>query len=124
MPYTTKIAEGVVELTFTGPITAGDMNAATAETLELHKRNGLKRFLIDAQAWTLDVPVADIYRLPAETYPREKVDPHTRIAILMPHHESARQGALFYEDACRNRGWNARVFPERAAALQWLGAPR
>jgi hypothetical protein len=26
----------------------------------------------------------------------------------------------FYEDACRNRGWNMRIFPDRGRALAWL----
>jgi hypothetical protein len=29
----------------------------------------------------------------------------------------------FYEDACRNRGWNVRLFTERERALEWLNGP-
>ena len=123
MPYTTNVAGHIVELTFTGPIAAADMHAASAETIDLQKRTRLNRFLIDADSWALDASTSDIYKLPAETYGKEKVDPRTRIAILMPRHESARRGALFYEDACRNRGWNARVFDDRAAAVEWLLQP-
>ncbi len=28
--------------------------------------------------------------------------------------------ARFYEDACRNRGWDIRIFPDRESALAWL----
>ena len=120
MPHTTKVAGPIVELTFTGPISGTDMHAASSETIALQKRTGLTLFLVDAGSWTLTAATADIYKLPAETYGRENVDPRTRIAIVTPRDASARQGALFYEDACRNRGWNARVFDDRAAAVEWL----
>jgi hypothetical protein len=32
----------------------------------------------------------------------------------------AREAAHFYEAACRNRGWLARVLPDRESAIDWL----
>ena len=43
--------------------------------------------------------------------------------VVCPPGLMAEVDVKFYENACRNRGWNVRVFPERAAALAWLRAP-
>lgn len=111
---------GVVELTFTGAIGGDALRNATTEAIALQKRTGALRFLIDANGWDLEASVVDIYQLPGETYWREGLDKQTRMALILPAALNARRGALFFEDACLNRGWNARVFQDRRAALEWL----
>ena len=59
------------------------------------------------------------YALPTREYPKE-LDRRTRIAIVQPTNEKAREAARFYESTCRNRGWNARVHPDRDSAMAWL----
>ena len=110
----------IVEIVYSGAITAQTLRAATAEALALQKRTGALNFLINADGWDLSASLVDVYELPAKTYWQEDLDRRTRIALIRPHAASAEQGALFFQDACRNRGWNARVFDNRAAAIDWL----
>jgi hypothetical protein len=46
-----------------------------------------------------------------------------REAVLLPAEAAATANAQFFEDACQNRGWNVRVFSDRASALPWLRGP-
>ena len=39
---------------------------------------------------------------------------------MLPLDDTAADRIQFFETACRNRGMNVRVFPDRAAALAWL----
>ena len=122
MPHTLRedAGLGIVEVIFTGTITAQDMRASTAEAIALQKRTGAVNFLLNADGWDLKASLVDIYDLPTKTYWQEDLDRRTRIAVMLPHAASAKQGALFYSDASRNRGWNVRVFDDRAAAVEWL----
>ena len=43
-----------------------------------------------------------------------------REAIVVPGSTLAAPDVQFYEDACRNRGWNVRLFPDRESAMAWL----
>ena len=78
------------------------------------------RYLIESANWDLAASSVDIYALPAREYPKAEVDRRTRIAITQPSNERAREAARFYESTCRNRGWNARVHPDRQSAIAWL----
>ena len=49
------------------------------------------------------------------------IDWRFREAVLMPSLDAAAEEVAFYETACRNRGFNVRVFRERGEALAWLG---
>ena len=114
---------GIIEVVFLGNITPEDLRASTSECIALHKRTGALGVLVDSNTWELGAPATQIYELPKE-YLKDGLDPRIRIAVLLPTQPAAVEGARFYEDVCRNRGWNARVMPDRASALEWLGLPR
>ena len=116
-------AQGLIEITYMGSISGDDLRTATREAIALQKQGDVLDFLVDAGAWDLKAALVDIYQLPAQ-YWKEGVDTRSRIAVILPAHETTRDGARFYEDACRNRGWNVRVLPDRAAALEWLATSR
>ncbi len=122
MSHAIKLDEsrGIVELTFDGTITAADMHRASDECIALQRSSGVTRFLVDANHWDLEASKVDIYELPSRKYWKESVDKRTRVAIILPAAATARQGAQFYQDACQNRGWNARVLPDRGSAIAWL----
>ncbi len=47
-----------------------------------------------------------------------------REALVLPPGSMTAADVQFYEDACRNRGWNMRIFPDREHALAWLAEGR
>ena len=113
-------ALGIVEVHFTGTITPDDLLGSSARCLALQKETGTLRYIIDSDTWDLAVSPFDLHALPAREYPRAEIDRRTRIAVVAPTNDQALVNARFYEDACRNRGWNARIVPDRAAALAWV----
>jgi len=111
---------GLATLTFTGTITNEDLVGSSIQCIALQKATGCMRYLIESANWDLAASSVDIYALPAREYPKAEVDRRTRIAITQPSNERAREAARFYESTCRNRGWNARVHPDRQSAIAWL----
>src|SRR5436305_11897167 len=117
MPYSIRhdSTHGIAELTYSGTLTGEELRTATAEAIALQKQTGALNFLICIDA-EVTASIIDVFVLPTKTYGQEEVDPRTRMALVLPAVESARQRVLFFEDACRNRGWNARVLPDRRSA--------
>ena len=122
MPYTInhEPALGILEVKFYGAITAPILRESNAECIAMQKRTGATGFLVDADGWELTAPMVDVYELPAKFYQQENLDRRTRIAILQPKTERSGQAANFFLDVCHNRGWHARIFADRAAAMEWL----
>jgi hypothetical protein len=122
MPFTVEhdAARGFATLRFSGTITGENLMESSARCFALQKETGCLRFLIDSDEWDLAASVLDLHALPHREYVKAEVDRRTRIAVVQPTNEKALQGARFYEDACRNRGWNARILPDREAAIAWL----
>ena len=112
--------QDIVELHFTGVITPDDLTPSSEACFALQRQTGSLRYLIDSDTWSLEVSSFDIHALPAKEYPKAEIDRRTRIAVVAPSNDQALANARFYEDACRNRGWNARLLPDREAALAWL----
>jgi hypothetical protein len=122
MAWSSKInAElGIVESTFRGPTTAADIRENTTAALALARQAGTTRHLIDSSELTFAASLTDLYQLPASQYEREQVDRRSRIAILSPRDEKAREATHFYQTACVNRGWSVKLFADRQEAIGWL----
>ena len=122
MPYAVKHDPvlNIVEVTFTGSVTGTDLRETTTECSTLQKQTGVTRFLVDGNQWDVVASFVDIYDLPAEQYLNEEVYRESRIAVVLPTSERSLYAAQFYETACQNRGWNAKVCPDRQSALDWL----
>ena len=122
MPHTVKHDPvlAIVEVTFTGSVTGADLREATTKCSTLQKQTGATRFLVDGNQWDVIASFVDIYDLPAEQYLNEEVYRESRIAVVLPTSERSLYAAQFYETACQNRGWNAKVYPDRQSALDWL----
>jgi hypothetical protein len=110
---------GIATLTFSGTITNEDLVDSSVQCIALQKASGCLRYVIESTDWNLVASSVDIYALPTREYPKQ-LDRRTRIAIVQPTNEKAREAARFYESTCRNRGWNARVHPDRDSAMAWL----
>ena len=72
----------IVELVYTGRITARDMQESTSQAIVLGKEKGAKRFLVDARKMELAASLIDIYDLPTKQYVVEKADESARLALV------------------------------------------
>lgn len=122
MPYTVEHDRviGVVTITFFGLITGDDLRASTTEGLSLQKQTGVTRFLLDANGWDTSASLVDFYDLADRRYWEGELNRQTRIAVILPTSVTAARAAHFYETVCQNRGWNAKLFDDRASAIAWL----
>jgi hypothetical protein len=113
---------GVVEVVYKSEVSARDLRESTSELIELGKREGLNRFLVDAADMTLapSTSLVDAYDLPTRQYVEQGADRQCRVAIYLPDSARARDAVRFYETACVNRGWMVKVFSERQEAVKWL----
>ena len=121
MPVTARyIAEhDLVETTLTGAVTLADVEEEIRLTLELIEKHGCERILSDCSDADFRFSVSDVYKMPAM---QEDAGSNRlyKIAVLPPRNNAGRQLASFYEDVNVNRGWPAKVFDERAEAIEWL----
>jgi hypothetical protein len=114
---------GVVEVRYTGSIAGADIREGTSGCISLQKQTGATRFLVDLNGSHFAASTLDIFDLPDQQYRDEHLDVRSRIAVILPDAARAREAAHFYEAACRNRGWLARVLPDRESAIDWLKDP-
>lgn len=110
----------IAEVVFTGLITGTDLSDSTTQCTSLQKQTGTTRFLVDANDWDMGASLVQIFNLPDEQYWKEGLNPKSRIAVILPGAASTQDAARFYEAACQNRGWNAKVCPDRQSAIAWL----
>ena len=123
MAWNAKYDQGLklVELVHTGVATAKDLQEATSKCIALGQENETNRFLVDAEELVISAQLADIYNLPDKQYVNEQVDRFSRIAVVRPRAPHAQHAAQFYETACVNRGWAAKIVSTRQEAIDWLG---
>ena len=121
MPYVILEDDGgIVEVSLTGPARAGELRQMTTDAINLQKRAGATRFLIDTKEWGITAHDMEIYTAVTEQYQKEGLSRGTLVAIIAPASPSARGAAMFYEDVSQVRGWDVRMFPDRQAAIGWL----
>jgi hypothetical protein len=122
MPYTVKHnpSLGIIELTFSGLTTSGDLRESTSQCISLGKETGTTNFLVDASGMELAASISDLYNLPAQQYEDEKADRDSRVGVILPRSREAREAVEFYKLACKNRGWFVEVFSECETAVDWL----
>ena len=102
-------------------VSPGQLEGAVLQTIELARGSGVWRFCTDVTGLVGGHSPGDLFAVVALL---EQLGlPRTlREAILVPPATLAPQDVQFYEDTCRNRGWNVRIFTERERAFEWLNA--
>jgi len=115
-------AQRIVELTYSGMITAEDLQSATSHCIALGKQHKSSLFLVDSQDAQLSASFVELYNLPNRQYELEEADRSGRMAIIQPSSPRMREAARFYESVCRNRGWTVLILPTRDEAVDWLVA--
>ena len=111
---------GIIEEVFYGLVTASELTEATSQRISLQKETSITKILNDVSDIKLEASVIDILNFPDKQYPEENVDRKTRMALILPKCNKARNMAEFFMTASLNRGWTVRPFEERQSALDWL----
>lgn len=62
--YTHNRELQIVEVVFSGEVTAADLHESTARLIALEKQQGVTRFLVDPTDMTLVASLAGVYDLP------------------------------------------------------------
>ena len=110
----------IVELVYTGRLTAQESRESTSKTIALGKKHGDADALIDITEAELSVSIFDLLVLPDRQYAEEDMNRTIRVAVVPPKLPKDKEAARFYETACLNRGWRVQLFPNRDDAIEWL----
>lgn len=113
-------AQRIVELTYTGLITAQDMQSSTSHCIALGKQHQSSLFLVDPHDAQFSASFVELYNLPNRQYELEEANRSARLAVVQPSSPRMREAVRFYESVCRNRGWTVLVLPTRDEAVAWL----
>lgn len=113
----------VLEVIYAGVVTGTELFEATRIAAERLSESGLLRALADLTAVEqVTASIAPVFELPQKVYVDLGLDRKLRIAVLAPPVDKVIELARFFELACQNRGWQARIFTERDRAIEWLCA--
>lgn len=121
MPWQAKVIENHrhIELQYSELVTPEELFEAFATAYSLAKKNGIYRFLADCSNMAGGHSIVDLYGL-ISLFEASGIDHLSKEAILMPAIKASASDVQFYETACRNRGFNVRVFCNRDEAIDWL----
>lgn len=119
VPTSCHIADGVIDSIYAGEVSPVELERGVRAAVGLASQSGIYRFFTDVTDLTGGHSAGDLFAvvslLEAMGLPRT-----LREAIVVPASTLAAPDVQFYEDACRNRGWNVRLFPDRESAMAWL----
>ena len=117
-----RMGTGVIESVYSGTVSPEELERAVVAAVEFARQSGTWRFYTDVTGLTGGHSVGDLFAV-VGLLERLGLPRTLREAILVPPTTVAGLDIQFYEDACRNRGWNVRLFTERECALEWLHSP-
>ena len=109
----------VVETTYTGAIGPAELGEVALATIAAGRAHAAKLYLGDCLTLKHAVTLFNIYDL-INFYDSLSLERDMREAILLPLAPAAGDALKFYETTAKNRGYNVRVFNNRAEALVWL----
>jgi hypothetical protein len=111
----------IIESTFSGLVPPQELGQSVQSAIAIGLRERVGRCLTDCSRIEGGHSLFDLLA----QIDNIQVNSHQvaiKEALIMPATADSAERAQFWEDACRNRGLNVRIFPERGAALAWLCA--
>jgi CheY-like chemotaxis protein len=102
-----------------GAITDADGKSQSEQVVRLLKDHQASLVLIDCHEAVSEMSYAVLYWLP-RFYTQLGAPRSTRIAVVLPDVPHRLESFQFYALACRNTGYNVRLFETRQAAEAWL----
>jgi hypothetical protein len=121
VPASCRFLEGqeVVESVYSGEVSPQDQQRNILLAVAAAKERGVYRFFTDLSAMRNGPSPGELIAA-VERFESLGVPRTMREALVLPPGSATAADVRFYEDACQNRGWNMRLFPDRPAALAWL----
>ena len=121
MPWTTRHAEDnqVLVMGYHGTITSEELEAANYHAMGQLMARKIDKVMVDCSSARAEMPILDVYKLP-DLYMAEDMSRMVRVAMILPKDGYKREVYEFYEDVCRNRGFQVRLFDDGDAAWKWL----
>jgi|WetSurMetagenome_2_1015567.scaffolds.fasta_scaffold99660_3 hypothetical protein len=121
MPWTAQIdtSHHIVELTYSGIVTPSELKDALVAAAALSKQHNANLFLADCTRLVGGHSVSDLYLL-ISTYEAAGLHPGQKEALVLPSSQPSKEDVKFYEDACLNRGYLAKIFTNVEDARAWL----
>jgi hypothetical protein len=122
VPTTIRFVEvgRYVESLYSGVVGPEEYDRSVTDALDLARARGEFRFLSDLTDLAKGPSPGDIFAM-VQSLEHLGLPRSLREAIVLPPASPDTQDVQFYEDACRNRGWDIRIFPDRETAIAWLG---
>ena len=111
----------MIAVTGAGPIADADAKRQSEQAIRLLNETRAERVLVDYGEALSDVSFAVLYWLP-RFYRQLGAPAPTRIALVVPRDPRQVESFQFYALACRNAGYNVKLFGSRKAAEEWLRA--
>ena len=121
MPWDTSLNpdQPIIEITYTGFVSAGDLFDCFQNTLNLVRSSGRTLLLADCSTFKGGHSLLDLYSLANTLLTIE--DSHLlREAVILPGLPGPAEMAGFWDNVCNNRGITVRIFENRQEALEWL----
>lgn len=109
----------IVELRFVERFSIDEMNSAVAQAAVAARGAGTNLFLANCEQLIPGDDPFDIYALVAR-FEELGVERTMREALIVPAGTPIEADLSFYETVARNRGYNVRLFHDRASAVAWL----
>jgi len=108
-----------VVASLTGAVTDADAKSQSEQAMRLLKDHQASLVLIDCREAVSEISYAVLYWLP-RFYAQLGVPRSTRIAVVLPAVPYRVESFQYYALACRNAGYEVRLFESRQAAEAWL----
>lgn len=112
-------AHAVIQVTHTGAVTASDMRAAAARVVTVGEGVDGWHVLSDFREATQLPGALDMLHL-MDSLVAAGVRPDLRQALIWPEDDQARMALDVWRTAETNRGFAAKAFGDREAAIAWL----
>ena len=110
---------GIIIEVFTGVVTVDEVRDEAMRCFALAEEKNTNCFLTDCAQAEFKLSNVDIVSI-SELYDRIGVKRPIRIAVISPESDTGQDVTDFFETVCVNRGWKAKAFSERQAALDCL----
>jgi hypothetical protein len=113
-----KTDRKIIELTYSGEVSPKELVEAVDAAIEISKRESATLVLADCKTMVGGHSLIDLYSLIKIFVTRDFRG--LKEALLLPSANTPLQFVKFYETACRNRGFNVKVFNDYTEAVDWL----
>ena len=111
--YKSYSDQKLIEIKYTGNVTAQDLQESTSKAITLEKETGIHSILSDTTDAELVASLSDLYDIRTKQYVEEKADRLGHLAIILSTSGKEKEAAQFFQIVCRSAGWHVQTFDNR-----------